>query len=239
MSIRNLIYQICPIRDNEEWIHNLTEMLPYWGIFNGSRIVVVKTGAKFVDPVEVKKEISSADSIQWLFIENDDELHESAGFINALDEVNCKSSGLTFYAHTKGVSYPDSDPMCAPVRVWRRAMYYYCLNDVKLIERILEKFRCCGAFKKNGLHHLSVDSSWHFSGTFFWFDNRYLFGNNNWRYLQKDRYAVEGYLSRFFGTDSAYCLVGEDPDPDYLYGYSEADWLNLGIHSELLRKWID
>ena len=80
-------------------------------------------------------------------------------------------------------------------------------NDV--VEEILKKYPCCGILKK-GYHKKDewchYDVPWHFSGTFFWFNNKRLF-SKDWKNINVlNRFGVETYLSNYFSDKEAFCL---------------------------------
>jgi len=231
--MRNLLYQVCPFETNDEWLANLEMLFRFWSVFTGKKVISIKTGEKLVASDLVQERFPKDGTIEFLLIENDAELHERAGFLELLKTVE-KTDGITFYAHTKGVSPIDSKEDLEPIRRWRETMYTYNLFDPLRIDAILETYVCCGCFKKYGSHHLSTGAEWHFSGTFFWFKNSRLFSHPDWQTLENDRFAVEGYLSNFFAATDAFCLFGDNPPAD-IYHYKQEHWAHL-YRQELVPK---
>lgn len=215
---RNLIYFVCPFKSNNEWRLNIRELMKYWDIFNGKKIVTVARGDELACLQTVKKEFKDYRSVKFLTVSNDRELGEVKPFKNMLELVqSLDPCEFTFYAHAKGVSpkYQNrtNRHFMKTIRIWRNSMYHYCLRDSNQINRVLSDFSCCGCFKNTacvGLGHPS--SKWHFAGTYFWFNNKQLFRLDDWEKVEGDRWAVEGYLGCKLPESEAYSLFAHDPD---------------------------
>lgn len=223
---RNLIYFICPFEHNNEWKRNIKKLQFYIDVFNNKRIITIAQGNGLVDADIVIKECGF--KADFRIAKNDLILNETAHFIGLLSSVYSKNDDeITFYAHAKGVSYPSNHEDMKSIKIWTDCSYNYCLGDIYRIEHILNKYSCCGCFKKHGEHHLPMPVDWHFSGTFFWFKNNVLFRNDNWQSIDKNRYGVEGYLGSNINSSEAYCLFGDNPQHSNLYRYAKYDWMKL------------
>src|SRR5436190_6007055 len=155
---------------------NVERLNRYAGVFNGRRIVLLKTG-KGLHPPEIAKEAFGFDT-EFIEVANDPELGEVAGFIDALRLLASEDPNeATFYAHTKGVTRAYSSQLTS-VRLWRNKMYEKCLGDISVVEEALSKYGCAGCFKVNkGIFNesSSLNVPFHFSGTFFWLNHAKLF----------------------------------------------------------------
>ena len=227
---RNLIYYICPFKNNNEWRLNIREIVKYWDAFNNKKIVAVIQGQEFVGIKKIKEEFND-NNIEYIVMENDRRLGEVRPFKRLLRKIrSADPCELTFYAHAKGVSprYKNrTNRHCVKnIRIWRNTMYYYCLRDPNYIDRVLSDFSCCGCYK-NTLHKGlgSPESSWHFAGTYFWFNNEKLFSLDNWSEVGNDRHGVEGYLGSMFPEKESYSLFFDEPFGfGGIYNLSEDHW---------------
>lgn len=224
---RNLIYYICPFKNNNEWRLNIREIVKYWDAFNNKKIVAVIQGQEFVDIKKIKEEFND-NNIEYIVMENDRRLGEVRPFKKMMKSVfSLDPCELTFYAHAKGVSprYKNrTNRHCMKnIRIWRNAMYYYCLRDPEYIDRVLSDFSCCGCFKR--IQHVGQSPcQWHYAGTYFWFNNNKVFLNKNWDEVIGDRWAVEGYLGCKFPEGEAFCIFGEYRPRYELIDMSEDHW---------------
>lgn len=212
--IRNLLYNCCPLDDSEEWRLNVERLNYYASIFNGRKIVLLKTGLGMVPPEVVKAAFTF--EAEFRLVPNDPVLGEGAGFIDALRELqSLRSDEATFYAHTKGVSRWRDSLKKGNIRFWRNTMYRECLSDADRIDDVLSRYSCCGCLlnpdghqPRVGLHN-GVQSKWFFAGTFFWFRHDRLF-SRSWEKLPNGYYGVEGYLGLHIPLSESYDL-GEYP----------------------------
>lgn len=225
---KNLLFFICPFSCNQEWITNLKILSLYSNVFNGKIAMCIVSGDGLHKYSFVKEKIEGFfpnRNIIWINVDNNPDLGEAKGFVPLIRCVESTDPHeVTFYCHAKGVSPGKTVDELIAVRTWRQLMYTYCLGDSIRINAVLEKWACCGCFKKYGSHHLSTGAPWHYSGTFFWFRNDKIFNCVNWDVAINDRYWVESYLSQFIKAEHAFCLFGNDPWPCNLYKYSSTTW---------------
>ena len=227
---KNLAFYICPFACNDERKTNVEILSKHLSIFDGEIAVCVATGNGLVESSEVKSYVSEKISkeIHWISISNDPALGEVKGFIPLMNIMAASNpDSATFYCHAKGVTPGKKRSELEAVRMWRDLMYTYCLSDPTRIDAVLQKWPCCGCFKKYGSHHLSTGSPWHFSGTFFWFRNRDIFSKTGWNEVKDDRYWVEGFIGELIPSEDAFCLFGNDPWPCNLYKYDYETWLQF------------
>jgi hypothetical protein len=199
---RNLYYNCCPIAaSEEEWDDNIQTLCRYFPVFNGRKIVVVRTGDDMTPPADVEAVFAKhgARGIEFRHRPNDPTLHEAANFIETLEDLqSLDPNEATFYAHTKGVRYTEpSEIKRISIRQWRNRMYYECLHDADHVDATLSRYDAAGCFKlKEPLIQKRSWTAWMFCGTFFWFNHAALFSKDNWRYLgpEVDRFGVENFL---------------------------------------------
>lgn len=207
--IRNLLYNCCPLERSEEWRLNIDRLNIYGEVFNGRKIVLIKTGPELIDPPDVESAFAFG-NIEFVHWPNDKELQEVAGFIETLGMLkSLREDEITFYAHTKGVSYGNILTLYA-VRNWRNKMYDECLRDPKFVEVILSRFACAGCYQRyESMIPLPPDAVWHYSGTFWWVNHARLFSNPRWDEVFLSRYGTEAYLGRLFRLEDTYCLYSD------------------------------
>ena len=211
--LRNLLYNVYAPAANNEWLLNIEKLNQYGRVFNGRKLVLIKTGPGLVAPDVIKKAFSF--EAEFILVKNDPKLQETAGFIDALEELqSLREDEITFYAHTKGVRYGAAqEPQLRPVKQWRDMMYEQNLGDIPRIEQALKNFACCGCYLMRTAHASSMVANetraWHFSGTFWWFKHSVLF-SRDWRDVRATIYGVEDYLKNNLSVDEAYCLTGTD-----------------------------
>lgn len=212
MVIRHLIYHVTPLGNYKE---NIKEIVHRWHIFNGSKTVAVAKGPNLEAIEHVKKLFPLEDKdLKFLHIDNHPLLRETVTFVPLLTELqrNCNTlyrdgKNITFYGHTKGVTHTANKA----VRLWTRGCYVFNLDDVREAERLLTWFPIVGSFKRymyqanfpKGSHN------WHYSGTFFWFDNKKLFAKDWKKAIHSHRYGVEVFPSMLFLPTEGGVIFGD------------------------------
>lgn len=234
----NMLYHVCPIASNNVWRLNIQQMRRRLHVFTGSKIVAVARDDGLLPLDEVRREFND-DSIQYVTVPNDRELREVASFLPLLEMVESTNPvEATFYAHTKGNSTKD-DALGA--EMWRNAMYHHLLDHANVCLDLLMTHPCVGTHKMvwppdgkspfpSGIHNAK---KWMYAGTFFWFRNRDVFNQSDWRNVPRDRYGAEAWLGNLFETDSAATVFQPWPAAEYpiaspydpkLYKWPIRDW---------------
>ncbi|MCI0358633.1 MAG: hypothetical protein L0211_09125 [Planctomycetaceae bacterium] len=203
VTVRNLIYHVCPLVANDGWRHNVHQLLKRARLFNGRRVVAIACGDGTAKPSVVRRAFEQAGG-RWDFIElpNDPVLREVVSFLPLLISVSDPSQDqATFYAHTKGNS-TEQDRSAAIY--WRNMMYHElldswqeCVDDLRFYAAIGTQLMCWPPDTPpypTRLRH----GTWMFSGTFFWFRNSAVFSHPHWRSVPADRYGAEAWLSGLF-----------------------------------------
>lgn len=221
---KNLLYHCTPT-PNEVWRWNLDQLLPRVHHFDGVKLIAIaqgtlEDGTELLPWSEVRKHIPL--DIKCVPTKNDPVLRETASLPELLRRLRdtARGAGITFYAHSKGISRGGAPyKMQEAIRLWTQVMYEMCLDRVPEIEKILETKACCGAFKRYGrFGHFPRTSHWHYSGTFFWFRNDKLF-QKEWENVPRSRYGAEAYLSTLFDESEAGCIFGDGVTDLYNVGY--------------------
>lgn len=187
-------------RDNIVWLNR------YQNVFNGRKLVIVRTGAGMESLATVQAEFGF--EAEFIELPNDPKIGESAGFIPVLGRLeSAREEEAIFYAHTKGVSHPlrNQDPsILACVERWRDHLYYYNLHDIPRVERALCAYDACGCF----LQGAPGQSQWMFVGAFWWAKSARIFAHPRWREIG-GWMGTELYLSRLLPFGRAYDLYPE------------------------------
>lgn len=216
ITVRNLIYHVCPLASNDGWRQNVRQLLKRWHVFNGRRIIAINTGDGLHPLPEVLAELQHAD-FDFFTVPNDPNLREVASFRMLLDRIaNTRHDEATFYAHTKGNS--TAADMRGAIR-WRNAMYRHLLeaNFTQSMEH-LKTHVFVGCHKMvwgdrkppypSGLDH----GKWFLAGTFFWFRNDMVFGSPKWQDIPSDRYGAEAWPAGIVEEHAAITVYQKYPE---------------------------
>lgn len=200
---RNLLYHITPMGC---WRENITQLNRYIHIFNGYKIAVVAQGDGLENLADITDELACFDSIRP--VENDLELRETPSLALMLTELRkIAPKGHTFFAHTKGVTHHGNPS----VELWTRTMYERNLGDLGLVQKLFKSYPVLGCFKRYGTFDaLPAGCDWHYSGTFFWFDNATLFARDWKGAIKRHKYGAEAFPGLLYSIDEGGCLFADD-----------------------------
>lgn len=191
---RNLIYHCLPYVDR--WQRCLDKLKSRLHLFNGCRTVAISTGANLVPAEEVREYLGN--EVDYLEFQNDQNLREVVSFVPLLETVETLDPNqITFYAHTKGVTHQPGS-ICWR---WGDVMWDTCTREIPdlISHAFAGAFRCFGMFNTWGNHR------WHYSGTFYWFRNAFLFARN-WRRVDQMFFGAESYPASHFRPEECQCL---------------------------------
>jgi hypothetical protein len=206
MYIRNLVYNCCAISHSEEWLLNVKKLNTYSHVFNGRKLVIVRTGENIVEPNLVREAFDF--DAEFIILPNNTELQEVSGFLETLGKLeSLNPDERTFYAHTKGVRYAPTDAKIKAIRIWREAMYDGCLSDLPQVDKVLDTYSCCGCFL---LKYPLARNKWLFAGSFWWVNHAKLFSHPSWKVTRNGKYSTEHYLSGLFPSRASFCLTGKN-----------------------------
>ena len=216
---KHLFYNLCAFSKNEEWRRNLDELAPYLHVFDGRRLVVVRTGKDLVAPEIVEAAFPS--EAEFVRLPNNPALGEVERFIELLSsfEPVTKDEAL-FYAHTKGVRHEREPHQMLPIRQWRQYMLQECLSDIEKVDAVLQQHPCCGTYfwqqpSKSNFEISFFYRHWHYAGTFWWVNLHRLFSKPRWRKINQNRFGVEDYLPLHFRPQEVFKLGVRRPASPY------------------------
>ena len=220
ITTMHMIYHVYPSRKNDVWIKNLKQLKRRLHIFSGKQVVVVATD-KNTSGVDKVRGLLDWERIKYIEMPNDRKLREVATFKRLLEEIQSTGENeATFYAHTKGNSTPGNH---LAVEYWRNAMYHHLLDHCEVARDLLWTHSCVGTCKwrwpdshKPFPTEMNNKYRWMYSGTFFWFRNRDVFGHPDWDKIVMDRYGAEGWLGGLFPAEQAATVFQPWQVTDYL-----------------------
>jgi len=153
---KNLIYFIYWRPENGMLHFNLQLLKKYINQFDGKRIIKVA-----IDDPGLNYHAVIPSWLNARIVKNDPEYNEARHFRDSLTEIG--TEGVTFYAHAKGVTRTVNDPL----KWWVELMYKGNLET----EPDLTNYIFSGCFGKLRKGSKNVPVPWHYSGTFYWFQN--------------------------------------------------------------------
>jgi hypothetical protein len=206
---RNLCFHIAPFIGGNGagvWRWALRQLARRIGLFNGRRLIAVATGHR-LETMEVVRSECFALGIndgEYIDVPNVPQLREVASFLplfTAIAELGAEDpAAATLYAQAKGVTRgPDH-----PAHLWTEMLYETCLDYWPHVDRLLGRFPVAGPFRKLGLAWpKDSESTWHFSGSWFWFRNQALFSKPDWQRIDQFWSGIEPYPSLHFTAEEA------------------------------------
>ncbi len=209
---------------------NVDLLIPHLQKFNGKRIVVIAQGDGIMDAQVVMNDFPSDANIDFRIVTNNVELGETPHFFPILDELySLNKNEITMYAHAKGVSYDvseNNERTIRNIKKWRDRMYENALGDLSTIESLLGEYACVGSFRRQE-HNQRVhgDASWHYSGTFFWFNHHALYSLPEYSTHKNNRCGVESWLGHNVPIGRSACVYCCDlGQRTSVYGFRARDW---------------
>lgn len=212
--VRNLVYFVCPLSENDVWKWNVEQLKKRLHLFNGRKLIGVAQGfqrrpgnpkrsaAYALDPIE--KVIEQLPGCDFMEFKNDAAIGEVVGWTPMMERI-LPARGVTFYGHAKGVRRGFGHPTA--IR-WTEAMYETLLDYWPLVEKLLDKYPVVGSFKKVGFCFPNTLSAWHYSGSFAWFRNEDL-AARDWRGIPRMWAGTEALPGVLFKPEEAGCMFHE------------------------------
>ena len=136
---------------------NLALLNKYWHLFDGHKIIKVSVNDMSID---LDPLFNLMPELQfWIELVQNNQMGEA---VHSYDSLNQVDSGVTFYAHCKGVSRPHMNGLVT----WINKLYDENLSkepnlNGKLFAGICAKLLDCSPY---------VPYDFHYSGSFYWFD---------------------------------------------------------------------
>jgi formylmethanofuran dehydrogenase subunit E len=208
---RNLLYNCCPFvgaeavtRDNIAWLCH------YGQIFNGRKIVNIKTGGDLEKPEVVRSLFADLGEVEFVEYRNVPNLGEYVGFLEGFEALkSIDKKEITFYAHTKGVGPRHRAPRAPKghqefVKQWYTKMYRHCLADSEFIDNVMYEHSAAGCYR---IRRYEGGGRWIFAGAFYWVNHFRLFSNKDWDRVRADKWTPEAYfLSQAFDWKDTFDL---------------------------------
>ena len=190
--------------------YHINQLHKYVPKFNNKKVINVATGDNLHSVDYVKKRLKGLD-IKFVTTPNSDDYRETLGFFTKLlpEIKSIEHNEYTFFGHSKSNSERRQiESHKRPHRLWTEYCYKYNLDDVDDVIEKMKIYDSYGIFKRDyGLEQVVPDSTWHYSGTFFWFKNSKVF-DKDWdsaRFNSHNRYETEAFIGKMIDNEKGYC----------------------------------
>lgn len=171
--------------------------------FNG-RLIVAVSQDDGTEPVTTVRSRFGDRRACFLECRNDPSQGESSSFLQVMEMLRSEDPDeITFYAHAKGTRHQDDREVLERVRAWIDCMLLSNLGSVEVVEGLMRRLAAVGCLRRVMDHQ---GSSWHYSGTFFWYKHSAVF-TRDWRSMTPGIYGVESYLGRRLAVSESYDLT--------------------------------
>lgn len=206
ITTRNILFHLAPFKGTP-WEWHADQLKTRIGLFNGRRILATMTGPRLAHHREVQERFPDFEVIA---VRNDPRQREVATFLplfERLAHMGNRPGSATLYAHGKGATRGTS------TRRWTEMLYGSTVDVWPKVERVLKAYPIAGPFLKEGEGWPKNEShsTWHYSGSFFWFRDDELFKKPDWRRIDPFWSGIEPYLSIHFPLDEAGCTFHRGP----------------------------
>lgn len=230
---KNLIF-FCYIADidniNEVTLFHIRALKIFNSLFDGDIIIYLSTDDMNISLWKVNCLFDFFGKTPTIkIVRNHPHNRESEYFIESLKDIT-NTDSLTFYSHNKGSTHS----LDYTLKNWIFSMYFFNLieDNMKTMTSKLsegDNYIFSGCLKKNGIIPGIIESEWHYSGAFFWFNTSKLFDLENWDHMVKDRMALESYPGKMVKTEKALSVFIEE---NYNYHMNdELFYSNINIDS--------
>jgi hypothetical protein len=227
--IFNLIFHFHCVR-HEKVCYSIAKLEEHLSIFNGHKILTVSSpDNKFYDNLIFKllvEKFANKENIHIIPVTNDNNTRETLHFFDKacpllkyLLQANKQKNSYTFYGHSKGCTHAEKT---YAITCWVNTLFKYNLdlfyNKIKP-QLLTNKYKFIGCLKT--IKGSVFEASFHYCGTFFWFNSN-LIENNNYK-THDHKVGLEmwpGYMANDSECLSVFDLDNIEP---YRYGY----WYNL------------
>lgn len=236
-GVRHLLFHVYPLRGSDSiWRGHARDITQRLHLFNGRKILAIAYDRNTADVTAVRFAFQRFD--EYIEVPNVPHLREVATFEPLFSRVADLTGPehVTLYAHGKGVTFQRHGHPTIPA--WNASLYETMIDYWPVAQSVLQKFPVAGSYKKigRGWPDHESKSTWHYSGSWFWFRNRDLF-RKDWRRIDKFWSGVEPYPSLHFPVDRAGCVFFEALVPQLqFYGDGGPAFLRDTV-APALAKW--
>lgn len=200
---KNLIYY-CYFENseiNEFTQFNIDLLKTYLNVFDGQKIIKIALDDLTKDNSHL---LSLFPDCEVEIVQNNKETRESEYFIESIKQIADKNS-ITFFGHNKGAKKQDNHRY-EVMKHWVFSMYFFnlennflenvenALNSDKVFSGILRITTACPPW---------VESDWHYSGTFFWFNTQKLIEIEGWDDFTTGRFSLESYPGKMVSLEKS------------------------------------
>lgn len=208
---RSLYYYMYPI-DEVCLLWNLQQLKNRMELFDRA-IFIISLDQRTLNKYRVEDLLGkmgiSDDEHEFHYVSNHSDLREVKGLQFLLNpsyflEKDLDPNALTFWAHAKGMT-KWNDPT---IRKWSEMLYAFNLDNIDLVEKQLEGSVFAGAFKKVGKGFYGSQSTWHYSGGFYWIRD-VLLAKKNWSKYDVQWFGSESYPGCVTESSEGGCLFHE------------------------------
>jgi len=213
--MKNLIYHLYP--EKTKFDFHLKYLLENKNKFDGEKLICLS--------LEENENVYKYEEIEHHFkdfklirVQNNPHIRESISFFNNLLPYILDVEGITFFGHSKSNSVKRLRfEYSKPHTTWTRLLYEKNLENIGDVEEKLLNYNYTsyGSFLRQSLLEPIPSCKWHYSGTFFWFNNKKLKKSSDKinSYLYKtNRWGVEGFLGSILPIEQSYCHFNIDGD---------------------------
>jgi hypothetical protein len=233
VATRHLLYHVYP-RIGSRWRERLLRLRERIELFNGVKVVAVALD-RTTDGANLVEEALAGTGCELIPLPNDPNLREVATFLPLFERV----SGFTdpthavLYAHAKGATKPRHPT----AHRWVETLEECLLGDWDRVDAVLRSHPAAGCFLKTGRAWPDHESraQWHYSGSWYWLRTAELFGQNDWRRIDRTWTGIEPYPAHHFDLHEAGCVFMGPLPAREMDLYREEYW--HGVVEPALARW--
>lgn len=202
----NLAYHVYPKRHPGTWTRSVDHIVARWKLFTGKKVIAIASDHSTIDVERVMRRFPP--DAEFIRVRNVVKRREMHSFEQLMESVLTRGD-RTFWCHGKG-STRGTD---TTAHDWCDLMFHCLCDYPSLIDKILMTAPIVGIMRRFGNHF--VDCPWHYSGTFYWFDNDEALARD-WRKNPQDGWGTEKWPGCHFTREEACCLFMENAGDPYV-----------------------